>query len=138
MVVASARTRAVKKQIDELAQLDTGADEPGIAPASPASAPAAGAGGQIVTLPAPSAPAPTAATSSEAILALPKDAPRDFELGPGARIVESYWSPVLCATVARVSGPAGATPNQLVLGAPETAALVPNHVYASAASDGEV
>ena len=44
------------------------------------------------------------ATGSEAILALPKDEtgalPTDFELGPGARIRQSFFSPVVCATIA--------------------------------------
>ncbi|HEB90852.1 MAG TPA: hypothetical protein ENI85_14860 [Deltaproteobacteria bacterium] len=78
---------------------------------------------------------------SEAILALPKDGsgsiPTDFELGPGARIARSFFSPVICATVARVTGPAGATPTQLVTVVPEGSIVVPNDVYASAAAELE-
>lgn len=77
--------------------------------------------------------------SSEALLALPKDAsgglPTDFELAPGARIVHSFFSPVLCATVARVVGPAGASPRELVPGLPDAAVAVPNDVYANAAGE---
>lgn len=77
--------------------------------------------------------------ASEALLALPKDAsgglPTDFELAPGARIVRSFFSPVLCATVARVVGPAGVSPRELVPRLPSAAAVVANDVYASAAAE---
>jgi subtilisin family serine protease len=73
------------------------------------------------------------ARSGESLLALPKGPdgalPEDFELGPGARIASSFFSPVLCATVARVVGPAGASPSQLVTRVPASAALVPHSVY---------
>ncbi|HVN38846.1 MAG TPA: S8 family serine peptidase [Myxococcota bacterium] len=105
-----------------LAGVDTG-----LAPAQ--------AGGAITTLPAPSAQ-DLAPPRGEALLALPKDAsgaiPRDVGLAPGARIAASYWSPVLCATVARVVGPPDLEPAALVPGLPATAAVVPNSVYATA------
>jgi subtilisin family serine protease len=72
------------------------------------------------------------ARPGESLLALPKGPgglPLDYELGPGARIASSFFSPVLCATVARVVGPEGATPEQLVTRVPATAALVPHSVY---------
>jgi hypothetical protein len=76
---------------------------------------------------------------SEALLALPKNAagliPTDFELGPEAKIAQSFFSPVICATVARVTGPPGSTLDQLVTVVPETGVVVPNDVYASAAAD---
>lgn len=76
---------------------------------------------------------------SEAILALPKNEagqiPDDFELGAGAEIRESYFSPVICATVARIAGPPGATLEQLVSVVPEGSALVPNDIYASASTE---
>jgi len=79
------------------------------------------------------------ATGSEAILALPKDEtgalPTDFELGPGARIRQSFFSPVVCATIARVTGPAGAALDELVTVVPDTATVVPNDVYRSAAAE---
>jgi len=89
----------------------------------------------------PGAPAGarTSAPPSEALLALPKDAagaiPTDFELGPDATIAQSFFSPVICATVARVTGPPGSTLDQLVTVVPETGLVVPNDVYASAAAE---
>jgi hypothetical protein len=79
------------------------------------------------------------AAPSEALLALPKNAagaiPTDFELGPEAKIAQSFFSPVICATVARVTGPPGSTLDQLVAVVPETGVVVPNDVYASAADE---
>ncbi|MFK7896243.1 MAG: S8 family serine peptidase [Myxococcota bacterium] len=80
-----------------------------------------------------------AGAPSEALLALPKDGsgnlPSDFELGQGATIAESFFSPVICATVARVTGPPGASMNELVTVVPESSLVVANDVYASAAAD---
>jgi hypothetical protein len=77
--------------------------------------------------------------ASEALLALPKNAagaiPTDFELGPGAAIAQSFFSPVICATVARVTGPPGTPLDQLVTVVPDTGIVVPNDVYASAAAE---
>lgn len=98
--------------------------------------------GSIVPLPASGAvDAPLAGGPSEAILALPKDAsgnlPTDLELAPETRIAGSYWSPVVCATVARIAGPPGTPIERLVTVLPEGSALVPNDVYASAAAGVE-
>jgi hypothetical protein len=49
------------------------------------------------------------------------------------RIAESYWSPVLCATVARVVGPPGTSLAALVPRVPAGATAAPNDVYATAA-----
>lgn len=92
-----------------------------------------GAGGLV---PPPSG----AAAESEAILALPKNSSgqiaSDFVLGPGAEIAGSYFSPVICSTVARVTGPAGAGPDQLVVQIPPGAVVVSNDVYyANAAAE---
>lgn len=107
--------------------------EPGVAPAQPQ-------GGAITSLPEPPAQ-DVAAPRGEALLALPKDAsgaiPSDVVLAPGARIASSYWSPVLCATVARVVGPPELEPAALVPGLPPTAAVVPNSVYATAQAELE-
>lgn len=88
---------------------------------------------------AASGDADTQASDSEALLALPKSAagtiPTDFELGPGAKIAHSFFSPVICATVARVTGPPGSTLDQLVTVVPDTGIVVPNDVYASAADE---
>jgi subtilisin family serine protease len=80
-----------------------------------------------------------AADQSEALLALAKndagEIPTGFELGVGARISSSFFSPVLCATLARVTGPAGATLEQLVTIVPEGSTVVPNDIYLSAAEE---
>ncbi len=95
--------------------------------------------GEITRLPAAAPPPPEPDRESEALLALPKDPsgaiPTDFELGPGARIAQSFFSPVTCATVALVKGPPGAPLDQLVAVVPETGLVVPNDVYASAAAE---
>jgi subtilisin family serine protease len=98
--------------------------------------------GKILSLPAAGAAtaSPRAGSSpSEALLALPKDGagqlPMDFELGEGAEIAESFFSPVICATVARVTGPPGAALDELVTFVPESSLVVANDVYASAAAE---
>ncbi len=97
--------------------------------------------GSIVPLPDsdPAGASASASAESEALLALPKNAagaiPTDFELGPDAKIAQSFFSPVICATVARVTGPPGSTLDQLVTVVPETGIVVPNDVYASAADE---
>ncbi|MFO0688453.1 MAG: S8 family serine peptidase [Myxococcota bacterium] len=79
------------------------------------------------------------AARSEALLALPKTPagglPTDFELGRDAKIAQSFFSPVICATVARITGPPGSTLDELVTVVPETGIVVPNDVYASAAAE---
>jgi subtilisin family serine protease len=106
--------------------------EPGLAPEPAAE------GGAIVSL--PESPSITdTAEPGEALLALQRRAdgslPSDFELAPGARIAESYFSPLLCATVARVVGPPDALPSALVPVVPDTAAVVPNSVYVTTADE---
>lgn len=99
---------------------------------TPATDPATGAGGAAATGPGASSP-------SEALLALPKNGagqlPTDFELGEGAEIAESFFSPVICATVARVTGPPGAGLSELVTFVPESSLVVANDVYVSAAGE---
>ena len=123
--------------------------EQGVLPA-PSSGSTAGPG-RILSLPAPLPSSGSASTStstsnskstaapSEALLALPKGGggklPSDFELGDGAEIAESFFSPVICATVARVTGPPGATLAELVTVVPESSVVVANDVYASAAGE---
>lgn len=115
----------------EFAQLGP-SQEPGVAPVE--AEPGAG-GGQIVNLPA-AAERPAGQVLGEAILALPKGSSREFKLSDDAHLAESYFSPVLCATVARIAGPPDASPEELVPEYPDTAALVPNHVYTTA--DAEI
>ncbi|MGH0028739.1 MAG: S8 family serine peptidase, partial [Myxococcota bacterium] len=94
--------------------------------------------GAIVTLPAAPALSPEE-PAGEVLLALPKDAagalPDGTELGPGARVAESFFSPVLCATIARVVGPEDADARALVPGVPDTATVVPNSVYFTAQAE---
>ncbi len=52
-----------------------------------------------------------------------------LELGTGARVVESRFSPLLCATLARVEGAAGASPASLIVRLPENAAAVQDDLY---------
>lgn len=77
----------------------------------------------------------------EALLVMPKredgTIASRIELAPGARVIDSFWSPVLCATVARVVGDPLAQPFDLVATMPDDATLSPNHVYVSAASEVE-
>jgi Subtilase family len=109
--------------------------EGGVA-ASATGEPRAGGGGAIVSLPRGGGAPPTGPVGGEALLALPKQAdgtlPRDFELGPGARIAGSFWSPVLCATVARIVGPPGASVPELVPRVPTGGTATPNDRYATA------
>ena len=109
-------------------------------------APSAGEGariapGSIIELDSVAGPdeANKPSRESEALLALPKNPagaiPTDFELGPGVRISQSFFSPVLCATLARVTGPEGATLDQLVTVVPDGSTVVPNDIYSSAADE---
>ncbi|MEZ4217796.1 MAG: S8 family serine peptidase [Myxococcota bacterium] len=109
--------------------------EPGLAPS--ASAPDVAG---VTRLAAPRAPAGDAtAIPGEALVAIPKAddgalAP-GFALAPGAEIASSFWSPVLCATVARVRGPADAAPEALVAALPPGAALTAHSTYRAAAAE---
>jgi len=109
--------------------------EPGVLPSQDG---VDGGPGAIVPLPATPAPSEALGTG-EALLALPKgpdgQVPTEFELAPGAAVAASFFSPVLCATVVRVVGPAGAAPSALVASAPESAVTVANDVYVSAQAE---
>jgi hypothetical protein len=119
---------AERYPVVQLAAADTG-----VAPAS-----GGAAGDTIVSLPDPSAAVPET-PGGQALVALPKASdgtiPTDFELAPEARIADSFFSSVLCATVVRVVGAAGATPRELVPGVPDTATVVPNSVYGTAQAE---
>jgi len=76
-------------------------------------------------------------TAPSVLLLLPKGpdgaiSTQGLELAPGARIVESRFSPLLCATVVRVEGAPGASPASLLARLPEGAAAVENDTYAPA------
>jgi subtilisin family serine protease len=82
---------------------------------------------------------PASARRGEALVALPKRADgkvgADLELGPGARIAGSYFSPILCSTVVRVVGPPDADADALVRRSPAGSAVVRNDVYRTAAPE---
>ena len=87
----------------------------------------------------PEATSSDATTSSEIVVVLPRlddgsVGAADLELGDGATIAESRWSPVLCATMVRIVGPPGADPTSLIVAVPSGAAAVPNDVYRTAAT----
>ena len=50
-------------------------------------------------------------------------------LAEGVSIVESFWSPVLCASISRLRGPAGLRAGSLVPGLPDSGSLVPDDTY---------
>lgn len=93
-------------------------------------------GGAIVPLAASSAPTTLQALAGEALLALPKQAdgsiPSDYELAAGTQLAESFFSRVLCATVARIVGPEGASPAELVPVVPRTGVVVAHTRYVGA------
>jgi subtilisin family serine protease len=95
--------------------------------------------GHIVALPELQAGDDLGPADGEALLVLPKGPndllPDGFELGPGARIARSFWSPVLCSTVVHVVGPRDASLAALVPKVPDTAELVPNRRYHTVAMD---
>ncbi len=78
--------------------------------------------------------------SPSVLLVLPKNAEGELsteglELGPGARIAESRFSPLLCATIARIAGAPGADPRALVVRLPADAAVVLDDFYEAGAGD---
>jgi len=118
--------------------------ERGVAPAPsarPRSGPDAPEPGAIVDLPALPAAGAEQQQGGEALLFLPKredgSLADDFTLARGTRVVASYWSRVLCATVARLVGDPSAAPADLLDALPDDVAVVPNHVYTTAAAEVE-
>lgn len=97
-----------------------------------------GNGDDFAQLGSPSPDGGATALPGEALLALPKGPgggiPTDFELAPGAEITASFFSPVLCATVARIVGPPGAGPGQLFTRVPDGALVVRHSLYRTAAA----
>ena len=100
----------------------------GIAPSDRKTPRSTDRGGRIVSL-SVEEPVDADDVAGEALLVLPKGPndllPAGFELGAGARIADSFWSPVLCSTVVRVVGPEAWSIDQLVPKVPDVAALVP-------------
>ena len=115
--------------------LDAACSEAGVQPS--ADAPALDG---VASLGASSAPADANAfVPGEALVAIPKGSdglvPSDLELAPGAKLVGSFFSPVLCATIARIEGPKDVAPEALVESAPEGAAVVGHPEYTVAATE---
>jgi hypothetical protein len=78
--------------------------------------------------------APDESGAPSVLVLLPKDpsgalSVAELALGPGARIAESRFSPLLCATVARVVGPPGSEPAELIARLPASAAVVSDDLY---------
>jgi len=94
---------------------------------------------ELTRLPRPALPPLPATLAGEALLALPVSGPGatppPFELGAGAQVAESYWSPLLCAVVARIVGDASARPDELVPDVPEGGRVTAHHLYRTAAAD---
>ncbi len=107
--------------------------EPGVLPGS------GGDAGDWAKLPAAQPPERRLVRPGEALIALPKGLdgalPSGLELEDGVRVVRSFFSPVLCATVAAVSGPGERTPDEMVAVLPGSAVVVPHHVYLPAADE---
>jgi subtilisin family serine protease len=95
--------------------------------------------GPIVSLTAAQGDKVAQQVGGEALLVLPKRADGSlasgYKLAPGAHIVDSFWSPVLCATIARVVGDPLSDPYDLVAKLPDDVTVAPNHVYTSAAAE---
>lgn len=96
--------------------------------------------GAIIRIPEGRQPSGTSRVSGEVLLVLPKlpsgELADDFTLGPDARIVDSFWSPVLCATLVRVRGPRDATAQDLVPHAAPPAVVLPHSRYRTSAASG--
>lgn len=94
--------------------------------------------GAIIRIPEGRQPSVMNRAPGEALLVLPKlpsgELADDFTLGPDAKIVDSFWSPVLCATLVRIRGPRDATAEDLVPRAAPPAVVLPHHRYRTSAA----
>lgn len=110
--------------------------EPGIGPGGSRAA-GSSTRGEIVPLPAAAEPRSVDAIEGEALVLIPRssDALVGLRLAPDARIVESFWSPVLCSTMVRVVGPVHLSPRELIAAAPAGAHISPNLRYMTAATE---
>ncbi len=93
--------------------------------------------GAIVPLPDAADPQTVDAIPGEALVLVPRSGASlaGLRLAPEARIVETFWSPVLCATMVRVVGPARLAANELVAAAPAGSHVSPNLRYMTAATE---
>jgi subtilisin family serine protease len=94
--------------------------------------------GTIIRIPEGTQPSVKSRVGGEALLVLPKlpsgALADDFTLAPDAKIVDSFWSPVLCATLVRVRGPQDARPEDLVPRVTPPAVLLPHSRYRTSAA----
>ncbi|CAG0997884.1 Thermophilic serine proteinase [Burkholderiales bacterium] len=118
-------------------------DAPGVQPSTPPRLdPALEAreaiDGEIIRIPEGQRPSSSSRVGGEAILVLPKlpsgELADQFKLGRDAEIVESFWSPVLCATLVRIRGPRDAKPADLVPEVTPPAVVLPHSRYRTSAS----
>lgn len=118
-------------------------DTPGVQPSAPprldpALAAREDVDGTIVRIPEGAQPPTMNRVGGEAILVLPKlpsgELADGFTLGKDAEIVDSFWSPVLCATLVRVRGPRDATPSDLVPEVLPPAVVLPHSRYRTSAT----
>lgn len=95
--------------------------------------------GAIIRIPEGKQPSVMSQVGGEAILVLPKlpngELADNFTLAADAKIVDSFWSPVLCATLVRVRGPDGAKPKDLVPQVEPPAVVLPHSRYRTSATD---
>ncbi|MBW2244270.1 MAG: S8 family serine peptidase [Deltaproteobacteria bacterium] len=85
---------------------------------------------------------PVGTEGATALLVLPRAALDGLDdpsliLAEGVTIVDSYWSPVLCASISRVRGPAGLRAGSLVPGLPEGGTVTPDDTYFTSAAVAE-
>ena len=113
-------------------------NEPGLSGTSAPGAQLPVGAGELDRLPAAQPQERELEMHGEVLLALPKRADgtidQNFVLAPGARIAGSFFSPVLCASVARIVGPedGSSVDGPLVEKVPPGGAIVPHHRYVGA------
>lgn len=83
--------------------------------------------------------APAGPAGATVLLVLPRTGLSDLDepssiLAEGVSIVESFWSPVLCASISRLRGPPGLPAGSLVPGLPDSGSVVPDDTYFTSAS----
>lgn len=119
-------------------------DTPGVLPSlpprlDPAQKAREDVDGEIIRIPEGSQPSVMSQVGGEAILVLPKlpsgELAQDFTLGADTKIVDSFWSPVLCATLVRVRGPRDARPEDLVPQVAPPAVVLPHSRYRTSANE---
>ncbi|MCP5056733.1 MAG: S8 family serine peptidase [bacterium] len=85
---------------------------------------------------------PVGAEGATVLLVLPRTALDGLDdpssiFAEGVTIVDSFWSPILCASISRVRGPAGLRAGSLVPGLPEGGTVTPDDTYSTSAAIAE-